>query len=290
LAEALRAREEALESGRFRLVTIERNALAYPLHIRSLLGFYGAQSLEQRQALDLEENARFHLETLRPFLPGYTPSAAMFLSNMTQGIGLEVAARFNVTYYIGRRFHFFQNPRFARMLVAELPEYDLVLFRNPVSPKPRVYLSRKPERAEKPVEPAALFARPDYLNGDVDVLETPEGALPGPAPGGRARIEDYAPEQVRVRVETPHPAVLILLDSFDDGWTATLDNGMAVPIRRANALVRAVVVPAGTHLVTFAYQTPLLKAGAWASLTGVVVCLGLVVQARWRPRCLRKGS
>jgi uncharacterized membrane protein YfhO len=57
---------------------------------------------------------------------------------------------------------------------------------------------------------------------------------------------------------------------------------------RANALVRAVVVPAGAHVVTFSYQTPLLKAGAWASLTGVLLCIGLIVRARRRPR--RTGS
>jgi hypothetical protein len=174
------------------------------------------------------------------------------------------------------------------MIVAELPPYDLVLFRNPVPPKPRVYLSKKPERSVKPVDPAVLFARPDFLNGEVDVIETSALTLPGPATEGLARIERYALEEVRVRVETPQPAVLILLDSFDKGWTARLKTGDDIPIMRANALVRAVVVPAGAHVVTFSYQTPLLKAGAWASLTGVLLCIGLIVRARRRPR--RTGS
>jgi len=57
-----------------------------------------------------------------------------------------------------------------------------------------------------------------------------------------------------------------------------------LPIMRANALVRAVAVPAGAHLITFSYQTPLLKVGTWASLAGVFLCAGLIVQARWRSR------
>jgi uncharacterized membrane protein YfhO len=93
-------------------------------------------------------------------------------------------------------------------------------------------------------------------------------------------IERYAPEEVRVWVETPQPAVLILLDAFDQGWTATLESGRVLPIMRANALVRAVVVPAGLHRITFRYETPLLSAGAGASLTGCLICLAMIARAR----------
>jgi len=89
---------------------------------------------------------------------------------------------------------------------------------------------------------------------------------------------------VRVRVETPQPAVLILLDAFDQGWTSKLENGLELPIMRANALVRAVVVPAGVHAITFRYETPLLKAGAGASLLGCVICLVMIAFARWPRR------
>jgi uncharacterized membrane protein YfhO len=74
---------------------------------------------------------------------------------------------------------------------------------------------------------------------------------------------------------------------FDKGWTATLETGATLPILRTNVLVRAVAVPAGAHVVTFSYQTPLLKAGAWASLTGVLLCIGLLTHARWRTRSAR---
>src|SRR5207247_4298543 len=108
--------------------------------------------------------------------------------------------------------------------------------------------------------------------------------LPGPALSGSTVIERYMPEEVRVHVETSQPAVLILLDSFDKGWTATLENGAEMPILRANVLVRAVVVPAGLHMVTFRYETPLLWAGAGASLTGCLICLAMIAHARWGTR------
>jgi uncharacterized membrane protein YfhO len=130
----------------------------------------------------------------------------------------------------------------------------------------------------------ALFTRPDYLSSEVDVIEAPEETLPGPATEGVAKIERYEPEVVRVWVKASQPAVLILLDAFDQGWTAKLESGLVLPIMRANALVRAVAVPAGTHLVTFSYKTPLLKAGAAASLVGCLLCTGLITHAWWRRR------
>ena len=114
------------------------------------------------------------------------------------------------------------------------------------------------------------------------MIETTAQTLPGPSPDGVATLARYAPEDVRVHVDTPQPAVLVLLDAYDAGWSATLESGVELPILRANALVRAVVVPAGTHVVMFSYQTPLLKAGAWASLTGVLLCIGLIAHEHRR--------
>ncbi|MGH2361502.1 MAG: hypothetical protein ACRDGM_13285, partial [bacterium] len=279
LVQALRAREGTLMPGRFRLISTLDSKYVVPKHIYRLLG-YESDAVVGRQALYPEHNAQFHLEAVDGHLPGYSMALSAMLPKKT---GVEVTGRFNVTYYIGQRSSL-QSPQFANSLVAVVPDYDLALFRNPVPPKPRAYLSRRPERATSPVDPVALRQRPDFLSGDVDVIETTDAPLPGPALGGSAVIERYAPEEVRVRVETPQPAVLILLDSFDQGWTATLENGAEMPILRANVLVRAVVMPAGGHTVTFRYETPLLRVGAAASLAGMLLGLGLIVHASWRRR------
>jgi uncharacterized membrane protein YfhO len=122
------------------------------------------------------------------------------------------------------------------------------------------------------------------LSGEVDLIEAPDAILPGPAKDGSATIEQYAPEQVVVRVSTPEPAVLILLDAFEAGWRATLEHGEEVPVMRANALVRAVTVPSGAHLVTFTYRTPLLTAGALGSVVGLLLCAGLIMHAGYSRR------
>ena len=279
LAQAIAAREGTLVPGRFRTLSLRDTHYVAPESIRRLFG-HDWETVERRQALDMAFNAQFHLESLFDYLPGRNRTLKVMMPEM---VGIGTAARFNVAYYIGHSVHF-KNRIFAQAVVAELPDYDLALARNPVPFKPRVYLSRRPERATAPIDAVALLRRPDFLNGDVDVIETTDAALPGPALSGSAVIERYTPEGVRVRVETPQPAVLILLDAFDQGWTSKLESGAELPILRANALVRAVAVPAGTHLVTFSYQTPLLKAGAATSLTGCLLCLGLITHARWARR------
>jgi hypothetical protein len=279
LAEAIKTREGELVPGRFRLVLLAEEQLAMPERVFRGLGHYGAGSMARRQALDLEHNIQFRIESANFYLPGYNTALALLLEQRTGEVA--AAARYNVTYYIGRRSRL-KETRLAQSLVAVLPTYDLALFQNPIPAKPRAYLSRRPERAASPVDPATLFSRPEFLNGEVDVIETTAQTFPGPSPDGVAAIAQYAPEDVRVRVDTPQPAVLVLLDAYDAGWSATLESGVGLPILRANALVRAVAVPAGAHTVTFSYQTPLLKAGAWASLAGVLLCLGLIVhEHRW---------
>jgi len=280
LAEALAAREGTLNAGRFRLVTFVEYLVAFPEQLEGAIGHYAAGITARRQALVALHNAEFHIETAKHHLPA---NKTELIAMLQQGIGAQVAARYNVSYYIGLRSSL-KDPLFVNAIVAELPEYDLALFRNPFPAKPRAYLSRHPERVTVPVDPVALLTRADFLNGEVDVVETTDATLPGPALTGSAIIDQYAPEDVRVRVETTQAAVLVLLDSFDKGWTASLESGTPLPILRANALVRAVVVPAGAHVVRFSYQTPLLKAGAWASLTGVLLCIGLLTHARWRTR------
>jgi hypothetical protein len=274
----LTAREGALAPGRFRVATLHfGDRISWPSLLEERIGYHGAGAIHYRQALNGGLNTEFGIEGFRSSLPGAHP--AVDVINRLHAYG--VYARMNVSYFVDLRSRI-TDQRLADSLVEELPEYDLVLARNPVPAKPRAYLSRKPEPASAPPAPDALFTRPDFLSGDVDVIETSD-ALPGAAAAGQAVVERYAPERVVVRTEAPAPAVLVLVDAFDPGWRAALDTGEALPILRANILTRAVVVPAGVHRVTFSYHTPLLKAGAGASATGVILSLALIGFA-WRRR------
>ena len=281
LLSALRAEEGgALSPGRFRVAEPHFfQGGRWPKQLEEALGYYGASAVFHRQALSGGLVTDFGIEGFRVTLPGVS---AHLEALRAVGLSNEVYARFNVAYLVLRRSLVTDRSLLDRP-VGDVPDFDLVLVRNPVPVRPRAYLSRRPEPATAPPLQKELFARPDFLNGEVDVIESSGVTLPGPSPAGRAVIERYEPERVVVRTEASAPAVLVLVDAFDPGWRATLDAGDGLPILRANLLMRAVAVPAGTHRVTFVYRTPSLMEGTAASAAGVALPLVLIGFA-WRRR------
>jgi hypothetical protein len=97
---------------------------------------------------------------------------------------------------------------------------------------------------------------------------------------GAAHIVEERTTRVAIESTASGPATLVLLGASDPGWRATID-GIPAPVGRANALFRAVGVPAGTHRVVFRYRPPLVTLGALISLAGLCALVGV---AFVRPR------
>jgi hypothetical protein len=85
-----------------------------------------------------------------------------------------------------------------------------------------------------------------------------------------------------VAVNAPGGGFLVLADSDYPGWGAAVD-GEAAPVCRADYLFRAVPVPPGEHVVTFAYRPLSFAAGVAAALAAVLAAAGLLAWSR-RPR------
>ena len=100
----------------------------------------------------------------------------------------------------------------------------------------------------------------------------------GARPNATCSVEDVAPERVVVRVDAPSDGVTVLADTYDPGWSATLD-GRRVPILRANGIFRAVATPAGTHEIVFAYRPWSVYAGIAVSLATLLAALALGARA-----------
>jgi hypothetical protein len=109
-------------------------------------------------------------------------------------------------------------------------------------------------------------------------VRAPGSALEGFG-AGRVAITSYQPERVVLDAVLDQPGALVLNDADYPGWTALVD-GAPQPIRRANYLVRALLLPAGPHHVEFRYRDGWLVAGAWVSLGAL--CLALLLVARSR--------
>jgi hypothetical protein len=90
----------------------------------------------------------------------------------------------------------------------------------------------------------------------------PEGApVPAPpAPVGTSRIVGWKPDRVRIEADLVSPGYVVLVDTYDPSWRATVD-GAPADILRANVAFRAVRLSAGKHLVEMACRPASLRLG-----------------------------
>ncbi len=85
-----------------------------------------------------------------------------------------------------------------------------------------------------------------------------------PDPASRVTITTYRPDYVALHAVFASAGFLVLNDLYYPAWSASVD-GHPTPVYRANYMFRAVVVPAGTHAVVFAYHDRQLVMGGLVS-------------------------
>jgi hypothetical protein len=107
------------------------------------------------------------------------------------------------------------------------------------------------------------------------LLEGAPGAAPPAEPERSAKrpgekLESEAgPNSIRISWQIGDAGMLRVLESWDPGWSATV-NGRPVPVHRADFLFLAIPVPAGPCDVRLTYRPKGFTEGAGASLLGIV--------------------
>lgn len=149
------------------------------------------------------------------------------------------------------------------------------------TPLPRTYLTDSYQVITDDRILLEQMAAPQLVTDRQVLLETPPLGVSTthPASSGAAQITVYRPNQVEITTTTLFPQLLVLSDAFYPGWKAFVD-GRETPIYRANYAMRAVVVPAGGHKISFVYQPSSFYTGAWISL-GSVGLLLLTAGVSW---------
>jgi hypothetical protein len=161
-------------------------------------------------------------------------------------------------------------------LLLTTPE-ELALWENPRA-MPRAWLAGRAETVDRETalrrvrEPAFDPRQQLYLTGDVPPAD--------PTASGHVEITSYRIGRIEIAVEATAPAYLVLADSYDPGWQATLD-GRPVPVALADGIYRAVWVPAGRHQVVFSYRPPYLAAGLTAAVAGALAVVTMLVLGRF---------
>jgi hypothetical protein len=146
---------------------------------------------------------------------------------------------------------------------------------------PRARLAGRPVYAQDQAHALDALDRLGAGLADHLVVEDPTGPLAGDAVvSGTARIVQEFPERVVVATDSATPAYLVLADTFDPGWSVTVD-GRPQPIRPAYVAFRAVYLPAGAHTVDFRYRPAGWELGMVLSGCGILLAVALLC---WRSR------
>ena len=114
----------------------------------------------------------------------------------------------------------------------------------------------------------------------------------GPAAAGASAgvtVDQDGNDQVSATVDAKGAGYLVVADSDQVGWKATVD-GHSATLRDADQGVVAVEVPAGVHVVTLTYSAPHATLGLAATGATVVILLGAVFGEWWWPRRKRRKS
>ena len=111
--------------------------------------------------------------------------------------------------------------------------------------------------------PARVYLSP-ALPGAPEPTPSMTGA-PAPAVSATVAYRRPSPDRIEITVRTAEAGYVRILESFDPGWSATVD-GTRADVLLADAFVSAVKVGAGSHELRMTYRTPGAAAGIGLSV------------------------
>jgi len=209
-------------------------------------------------------------------------------------------------------------PGAARLMIGDVLLYDAVGGRVNVSSSAARYLSDAGRFREAAVTPsirlfelpasggrARVVAKAHALPGPAEVLAAMRGqgtpidpmkeallteadargaALPVDGRASIANVVRTEPGMVEVRAEGP--GLLVVAESWERGWTASLD-GRPAPVLRANHAQMAITLAPGLHRAVLRYRTPGLRVGLVLCAAGAALLMAGWARERRAPRAAR---
>ena len=109
---------------------------------------------------------------------------------------------------------------------------------------------------------------------DLPLAQLPAAAAADTLSGRSIRLTEYRANRLRYEYSTPAEAVAVFSEIYyDKGWTATID-GKEAPAFRADYVLRAMRLPAGTHVVEWRFRAP-----GWTAAEAVTGICSVVILA-----------
>jgi hypothetical protein len=97
-----------------------------------------------------------------------------------------------------------------------------------------------------------------------------------PSRPGSAHLQEDRPGRIGVAVEAPRRQLLVVSESYHDGWQVCVD-GQPATVERVNGDFVGCVIEPGEHQVDFAFRPAKLWWGKLVSLASLAVVLGMSV-------------
>jgi hypothetical protein len=251
------ARRIRADPGFIRVVGVADKSSGEPGYASEEINFLGV-----RDTLDWSLPLAWHLATSRGITPMY--SRRLFDFGDPTGTQHSLPWRLDLegdTHIVsGLRVPGSQGEKVG---TARLKRYDRALPRARIAGRPVYALNHREAVGD-------LLLLKDQVR-DRLVVEDPTHPLPSASSAsGTARIVEDLPERVVVEADLRLPGYLVLSDTYDPGWSATVD-GRPAPICPAYVAFRAVYLGEDKHTVVFTYRPAGFALGLMLTCIGVVL-------------------
>ncbi|MDZ7372992.1 MAG: YfhO family protein [candidate division KSB1 bacterium] len=124
-------------------------------------------------------------------------------------------------------------------------------------------------------EAYAVFRSPTFDPRRAAILLGQPDLAPQRGARGEARVVKYGPHRIVLDAEATGPSCLVLSEVYyPAGWKARID-GHAVPIHRADVILRGIMLPAGKHRVELVFDPETFRLGLiiTVAVTGTLLAL-----------------
>jgi hypothetical protein len=148
---------------------------------------------------------------------------------------------------------------------------------------PRAFFANSATAVNTAAESLAVMRDPNFDTQKQTVVEGAGAPQREFAGGGSAAIVEDKRNRVVIETANDSDGLLVLSDNFYPGWRAAIDVA-STGILRANHTMRAVPVPAGRHVVSFAFMPATFFNSMYASLAGAVLVLAILIGSALKRR------
>jgi hypothetical protein len=152
------------------------------------------------------------------------------------------------------------------------------IFENPTA-QPRAYIAQRLESAQDWKSAMARFVAQSDLR-QAAFVEPGAPACAAASPGqaaGSASVDRISPNEVHIVADTRQGGPLVLVDTFDADWKATV-NGVASPLFRVNGLFRGLCLPGRGHFeVAMRYEPAYWRWVVWTPMVGALLAAWVMI-------------